>query len=88
VVRECFRFVVTFLLIACSLPFLAVSALLAALCAACVAVIPGLSLQRHLPRATVPHQVPVPGPEVDEFNFDRGLYAYEKLIGAHAWRQP
>lgn len=76
--RDCFRFVLSFLLLALSLPLLGVSFLIAALSTALVAIVPGL-LKRNDQDAIAIHKLRV----VDQFNFEEAMSAYEDLIGAH-----
>jgi len=83
VVRDCLRLSFSMLLILLSLPFLAVSFLLAAVCAAVAAVFPRF----HRPRQANALDLSKLRP-VDEFGFEHALDAYEELIGAHAWRKP
>jgi hypothetical protein len=80
--RNCLRFALTFLLVAFSLPLLAVSFLIAALCTAVVAIGPGL-LKRNDRDVIALKKLRV----VDQFNFQEAMSAYEELIGAHVRRQ-
>jgi hypothetical protein len=80
--RDGLRFALSFLLLAFSLPLLAVSFLIAALCTAVVAIIPGL-LRRNDRDAIALQKLRV----VDQFNFEEAMSAYEELIGAHVRRQ-
>lgn len=80
-VRDCLRYSLSILLILLSLPFLAVSFLLAALCTAIAGVFPRFHRRRH-PRAIELGNLR----PVDEFAFEHALDAYEELIDAHAWR--
>jgi hypothetical protein len=80
--RGCLRFALPFLLVALSLPLLAVSFLIAALCTAVVAVVPGL-LKRNDQHVITLQKLRV----VDQFNFEEAMNAYEELIGAHVRRQ-
>jgi hypothetical protein len=80
--RDCLRFALTFLLVAFSLPLLAVSFLIAALCTA-VAAIRARLLKRNDRDVIVLHKLRV----VDQFNFAEAIIAYEELIGAHVRRQ-
>ena len=81
--RDGLRLVLSLLLVALSLPLLAVSFLIAALCTAVVAVVPGL-LKRKDQDAMALQKLCA----VDEFDFESAMNAYEALIAAHAWRQP
>jgi hypothetical protein len=80
--RNCFRFTLSFLLFAFSLPLLAISFLIAALCTGVVAILPGL-LQRNDQDGLALNKLRV----VDQFNFEEAMNAYEELIGAHVRRQ-
>jgi hypothetical protein len=80
--RDCLRFSLSILLILLSLPFLAVSFLLAAVCASVAALFPRF----HRPRQAAAIDLSKLRP-VDEFGFENALAAYEELIGAHAWRE-
>jgi hypothetical protein len=80
--RKCLRYALSLLLVTVTLPVLAVSFLIAALCTAAVAVVPGL-LKRHDRHAIALHKLRV----VDQFNFEEAMSAYEELIGAHVTRQ-
>jgi hypothetical protein len=75
---SCLRSALSFLLLAFSLPLLAVSFLIAALSTAVVAMIPGLLRPNHQD-AMAFKKLRV----VDQFNFEEGMSAYEELIGAH-----
>jgi hypothetical protein len=79
--RVCLRFALSFLLLAFSFPLLAVSFLIASLCTAAVAVVPGL-LKRSDQDVIALHKLRV----VDQFNFEEAMNAYEELIGAHVRR--
>jgi len=79
--RDCLRFALSFLLVAFSLPLLAISFLIAALCTAVVAI-PGL-LKRNDQDVIALQKLRV----VDQFNFEEAMSAYEELIGAHVRRQ-
>jgi hypothetical protein len=81
-VRRGLRLVLSFLLVALSLPLLAVSFLIAALCTTVVAIFPGL-LRRTDQNALAPQKLRV----VDQFNFAEAMGAYEDLIGAHVRRR-
>lgn len=81
-VRDCLRLSFSLVLILLSLPFLAVSFLVAALCAAVAAAFP--HFRRRQAGATGLTRLR----PVDEFGFEGALAAYEDLIGAHAWKQP
>ena len=81
-VRDCLHFALSFLLVILSLPLLAVSFLIAALCTALVAVVPGL-LKRNDQDVITLHKLRT----VDQFNFEEAMNAYEELIGAHVRRQ-
>jgi hypothetical protein len=81
-VRNGLRFAFSFLLFACSLPLLAISFLIAALCTAMVAIVPGV-LKRNHPEVTSLKNLRT----VDQFNFEEAMNAYEELIGAHVRRQ-
>jgi hypothetical protein len=80
--RDGLRFALSFLLLAFSLPLLAVSFLIAALCTAVVAILPGL-LKRNDQDVIALQKLRV----VDQFNFEEAMSAYEELIGAHVRRQ-
>jgi len=80
--RSCLRYALSLLLVTVTLPVLAVSFLIAALCTAVVAVVPGL-LKRDDRHAIALHNLRV----VDQFNFEEAMSAYEELIGAHVRRQ-
>jgi hypothetical protein len=84
---SCLRSALSFLLLAFSLPLLAVSFLIAALSTAAVAMIPGL-LKHNPPDAMafkklcVADQFNAGQSNIDQFNFEEGVRAYENLIGA------
>jgi hypothetical protein len=80
--RDGLRFALSFLLVAFSLPLLAVSFLIAALCRAVLAILPGL-LKRNDQDVIALQKLRV----VDQFNFEEAMSAYEELIGAHVRRQ-
>ena len=81
-VRSWIRFALRGLAVACSLPLLAISFVIAALGVVGVALIP----RAHRPD---------PGNErnpqeqwaANEFRFERALESYEALIDEHAWRR-
>lgn len=82
-VRESLRHSLSILLILLSLPFLAVSFLVAALCAAAAATVP------HFHRQQQTSAIGLAKPRtVDQFGFGDALGAYEDLIGTHAWKRP
>ena len=80
--RDCLRFALSFLLVAFSLPLLAISFLIAALCTAVLAILPGL-LKPNDQDVIALQKLRV----VDQFNFEEAMSAYEELIGAHVRRQ-
>jgi len=79
-VRTCLRHSLSILLILLSLPFLAVSFLIASLCAATAAA---------LPRFHWPTQAEVDGRQraVDQFGFEDAISAYEDLLGGQALKR-
>ena len=81
--RGCLRFTLSFLLLAFTLPLLAVSFLIAALCAGVVAVLPGFPKRNHGDAIALQKLR-----AVDEFGFEEAVKAYEDLIGAYVGRQP
>jgi hypothetical protein len=82
-VRDALRFTLSFLLVAFSLPLLAASFLIAALCTAMVALLPGSLNRNRVDLIALQKLRPV-----DEFGFEEAVKAYEELIGAYVWRQP
>jgi hypothetical protein len=80
--RDCLRYALSLLLVTLSLPLLAVSFLIATLCTAVVAILPGL-LKRDDQDVIAPQKLRV----VDQFDFAEAMNAYEELIGAHVRRQ-
>jgi hypothetical protein len=80
--RKCLRYALSLLLVTLTLPLLAVSFLIAALCTAVVAVVPGLLKHREPDLITLQKL-----PAVDQFNFEEAMSAYEELIGAHVRMQ-
>ena len=80
--RDCLRFALSFLLVAFSLPLLAISFLISALCTAAVAILPRF-LKRSDQDVIALQKLRV----VDQFNFEEAMSAYEELIGAHVRRQ-
>jgi len=80
--RKCLRYALSLLLVTLTLPLLGVSFLIAALCTAVAAVVPGF-LKRDDRLAIALHKLRV----VDQFNFEEAMSAYEELIGAHVRRQ-
>jgi len=81
-VRNYLRHSLSILLILLSLPFLAVSFLIAALCAAAAATLPHFHRQ---PQASAIGHGKLR--TVDQFGFGNALSAYEDLIGTHAWKR-
>ena len=77
------RLSLSMLLILLSLPFLAISFLIAALCAAVASLLPRFHRQQ---RAGA--MARVKPRTAEQFGFDDALSAYENLIGAHAWKRP
>lgn len=77
------RLSLSMLLILLSLPFLAISFLIAALCAAVAALLPRFDRQQRAGAMAL-----VKLRTVDQFGFEDALGAYENLIGTHAWKQP
>jgi len=86
--RGCSRYAISFLLLALSLPLLAVSFLIAALSTALVAAIPGRLKRNHQDTMALKKPRVVDQFNVDQFNFEGGLTAYEDLIGAHVTGAP
>lgn len=82
-VRDLLLRLLSILLILLALPFLAVSFVIAALCAAVAAAFP--RFRRPARSQSVPLKRLNP---VDEFEFERALDAYEQLIVTHAWKKP
>ena len=80
--RSCLHFVLSFFLVALWLPLLGISLLIAAVCAAVVAILPGF-LKRNDQDLIALQEPRV----VDQFNFGEAINAYEELIGAHVRRQ-
>jgi len=80
--RDGLRFALSLLLVTLSLPLLAISFLIAALCTAAVAILPRL-LKRSDQDVIALHKLRT----VDQFNFEEAMNAYEELIGAHVRRQ-
>jgi len=80
--RDCLRYALSFLLFVFTFPLLAVSFLIAALCTAVAAIVPGL-LKRNDQDVIALQKLRV----VDQFNFEEAMGAYEELIGAHVKRQ-
>lgn len=78
-VRYVVRLSLSILLILLSLPFLAISFLVASLCAAAVAALPRIHQQAGDAGSGTLRPV-------DQFGFEDALAAYEELIGAHAWK--
>ncbi len=83
VVRDCFVHLLSILVILLSLPFLAVSFVIAALCAVVAAAFPRYRKQRRVAAIDLSRLRPV-----DEFAFSGALNAYEQLLAAHAWKRP
>jgi hypothetical protein len=79
-VRDFLRFSLSIFLILLSLPLLAVSFLVAALCTSVAALFPR-SHRRHACATDLGKLRPV-----EEFGFENALQAYEELIGAHSGR--
>lgn len=82
-VRDCFLHLLSILLILLSLPFLAASFVVAALCAAVAAMFPRYRRQRRMAVIDPGRLRPV-----DEFAFEGALDAYEQLLDAQAWKRP
>lgn len=70
------------LLIVLSLPFLAISFLVAALCAVAVSAFPGVHHQQQTGETCA-----VKPRMIDQFGFENAVSAYEDLLGAHAWKK-
>jgi hypothetical protein len=66
-----------------SLPLIAISLLIAAICAAAFAAYSPFR-RRKRPGDPAAHDAWA----ANEFKFERAIEAYEELIDAHAWRQP
>ncbi|MFZ0336430.1 MAG: hypothetical protein WAL45_00240 [Terracidiphilus sp.] len=81
--RDVLRFALSFLLVALSIPLLAVAFLIAALCATVVPILPGFPKRNHADAIALQKLQ-----AVDEFGFENAVTAYEDLIGAYVWRQP
>ena len=80
--RVCLRYALSSLVVVFTLPLLAVSFLIAALCTAGFALVP--DFLKHRDR----HAAPLDNLRtVDQFNFAEAMSAYEELIGAPARRQ-
>lgn len=79
--RESLRLALSVLLVACTIPLLAVSFLIAALCAALAVILPGL-LRHGNDKAPALEKLRM----IDEFGFEGALGAYEELIDAHVRR--
>lgn len=79
-VRHIVRFSLSTLLILLSLPFLAISFLLAAVCATAASALP------HHRRQTDEAGVTQLG-KADQFGFENAISAYEDLLGAPAWKK-
>lgn len=82
-VRNFVRLSLSILLILLSVPFLAISFLVAALCAMVASALPRFHRQQHAGAMGL-----VKLRTVDQFGFEDALSAYENLIGAHAWKRP
>ena len=80
--HNCLRFALSLLLVAFWLPLLGVSFLIAALCTAVAAILPGF-LKHNDQDVIALQKLRV----VDQFNFGEAMNAYEELIGAHVRRQ-
>jgi hypothetical protein len=83
VFRPWFGLVLTAILCALSLPFFAISLVIAAICSAAVGV---FSLFRGR-RQSIDSDIRRIW-TANEFGFERAIEAYEELIDAHAWRRP
>lgn len=82
-VRHWVRLFLSAVLILLSLPFLAVSFLIAAICALAASAMPRFQLRQ----ASSPihrHQLQ----RVNPFGFEHAIGSYEDLIGADAWKRP
>ena len=80
--RNFVRVSLSILLILLSLPFLAVSFLVAALCATLASALP--RFHHHQETGSMGS---VRLRTVDQFGFEDALTAYEDLIGTHAWKR-
>ncbi|MGB0065535.1 MAG: hypothetical protein WBP85_13885 [Terracidiphilus sp.] len=82
-VRHSVRLFLSAVLILLSLPFLAASFLIAAVCALAASALPRFHRRRASEASGVfeLHRA-------DPFGFENAVSAYEDLIGAHAWKRP
>jgi hypothetical protein len=83
VLRTWFALAFTGALCVLSLPFFAISLLIAAICSAAVAFIsPDRGCRQSIDSGIRETWA------ANEFQFDRAIEAYEELIDAHSWRRP
>ena len=82
VFRPWFGFALTGILCALSLPFIAVSMLIAGACTATVALGSPLRERQRIRESEIEKKW-----QSNEFAFERAIEAYEELIDAHAWRR-
>ncbi|HEY1804709.1 MAG TPA: hypothetical protein VGG45_09530 [Terracidiphilus sp.] len=80
--RPWFGFALTGILCALSLPFIAISMLIAGACTATVALGSPIRERERNHDAELEKKW-----RSNEFAFERAIEAYEELIDAHAWRQ-
>ncbi|MGO9322966.1 MAG: hypothetical protein ACLP07_00265 [Terracidiphilus sp.] len=80
--RPWFGFALTGILCALSLPLIAVSLLIAAVCTATVALGSPLRERQRTRKSEIEKKW-----QSNEFAFERAIESYEELIDAHAWRQ-
>lgn len=81
--RPWFGFFLTGILCALSLPFFAISLLIATFCAVPVALSAPFRKRKRSGDSGIRKAW-----RSNEFAFERAIEAYEELIDAHAWRQP
>lgn len=82
-VRHLVRLFLSAVLVLISLPFFAVSFLIAAICATAASVMPRFH-RRQTKGPIVVHQLQ----RVDPCGFEHAISNYEDLIGIHAWKRP
>ncbi len=81
--RTWFAFAFTGALCVLSLPFFAISLLIAAICSAAVAFIsPDRGCRKSIDSGIRENWA------ANEFQFERAIEAYEELIDTHSWRRP
>lgn len=87
-VRTLIRLSLSILLIVLSLPFLAVSFVVASIGAVVAAGVTRLCRQQRAEKTGLDRPRPADSFSTDPFCFDHAIRAYEDLLGGYAWKRP